>query len=137
MKKILSILTLGMLTSCAYADELKSFHEIYNSLQAGKNIKLLINFDHCTPTPPVSNIQVYTTPTAVMMRKNYLQFSNTPLTTNNPMFPKTPILENCTYKITDNNQITITTRVIKLPDYAVMNETTSVCSLGTSVKVYN
>ena len=120
-----------------FAGELKSFNEIYNSIQAGNNIRMIINFDLCSPIPPIANIHVYTAPTAIMMRKNYLQFSNSPLTTNNPHFPKKPVLENSTYKMTDNNEVNIVTRVITLPDYAVVNEVNSVCQLGTAVKIFN
>ncbi len=136
MKKLLCILLAGAM-SATYAIELKSFNEIYNSIQAGKNIRMVINFDHCSPIPPIANIHVYTAPTAIMMRKNYLQFANSPLTTNNPQFPKIPVLENCTYKIADNNEVNIVTRVITLPDYAIANEVSSVCQLGKAVKVFN
>lgn len=130
-----------MLLACgitlAYANELKSFSEIYNSIQAGKNIRMIINFDSCSPKLPIANINVYTAPTAILMRKNYLQFANSPLTTNNPKFPQKPVLENVTYKITDNNEVSIITKVIMLPDYTIANETSSICTLGTAVKVFN
>lgn len=135
MNKLLSGLVLATLISSANAGELKTFPEVYNSLQAGKNIKLVLNFAQCNP--PISDIQVFTKPTAVMMRKTYLQFANTPLTTNNPMFPNKPVLENCTYKLTDEDKITITTRIIKLPDYSVLDEHVSTCGLGSGVRIYN
>ena len=136
MKKLLLILLASSVTS-VYASELKSFDEIYNSLQEGNNIRMVINFDKCSPPPHVDNMLIYTTPTAVMMRKDYLQFANSPLTTNNPDYPKQPILQNVTYKMTNANEMTIVTRMFKLPDYNLVYEANSVCELGTGVRIFN
>jgi len=136
MKKILLMLLICGMNSI-YAHELKSFGDIYKSIQAGKNIRMIINFDNCSPKPPVANILVYTAPTAIMVRKNYLQFSNSPLTTNNPHYLKIPVLENCTYKISENNEVNIVTRVITLPAYAINEEMSSICKLGVAVRVFN
>jgi len=136
LRKLLAIMFACSITSL-HANELKSFGEIYNSLRDGKNISMIINFDNCNPKPPVANIVVYTTPTAVMLRKTYLQFSNSPLTTNNPSFPQKPVLENVTYKINNTDNVDIVVRIITLPDYTIVKETNSACPLNTAIRVFN
>jgi len=136
MKKLLGILCVFCITP-VFAHQLKSFTEIYKSIKSGHNIRMVIDFDECVPRPKIANVIVYTAPTAVMMRKEYLQFANSPLTTNNPQFPKKPVLENCTYKITDNNEVNVMIRLIALPDYSVVSESNLTCSLGGAVKVFN
>ena len=128
---------LALTSAQSIAKELHSFRDVYDSLSKGKNIKLVINFDECDPKPPVTNILVYTKPTAVMLRQNYLQFSNSPITTNNPMYPGKAILENSTYKLTNDDKLNVVVKTITLPDYIVMNQLTSICPLNTAVKIYN
>ncbi|MFN8769331.1 MAG: VirK family protein [Neisseriaceae bacterium] len=86
MKKILIGLLFISVTLNSFSKELDSFKDISDSIKDGKNIKLVINLDSCTPTPPVSNLVVYTEARAIMLQPKYLQFANTPLTTNNPNF---------------------------------------------------
>ena len=136
MKKLFCLLLASGMT-CVYAEKLKSFNEIYNSLQNGKNIRLLINLDSCLPKPEFPNIVIYTTPAAIIIQKDHLQFANSHLTTNNPEFQKKLIIENVTYRITNNDEVNITTRIISLPDYALAKESTLTCSLKTAVKVFN
>ena len=136
LKKLIVLLLLLPFTS-TYAKELTSFNAIYDSLSNGRNIKLVIHFDACDPKPPVSNVAVYTTPRAVMLRKNYVTFSNSPLTTNNPAYPNKPILENITYKITNDENLKVVMKTFTLPDYNLVNETSMNCPLKTAVRVYN
>jgi hypothetical protein len=119
------------------AGELKSFDEILHNVEKGKKIRAVINFDECSPTPPVANIRIFTAPVAIMMRKDYLQFSNSPLTTNNPKFSGEAVIENCTYKIMNTNEVKIVSRTLKLPDYKVVSEMTSVCPLSSGIKFFN
>lgn len=135
MKKIVAILLLCNM-GLASAAELNSFNEISNSVQQGKNIKLVIHFDLCSPKPAMTDMVVYTTPTAIMIFKDHLQFANSPLTTNDPTLPGKPILQNYTYKI-DNNEVNIDMKTIRLPDYVVASEKTIVCPLGAAVKIFN
>jgi hypothetical protein len=121
----------------SFSKELQSFSDVYDSLSSGKNIKLVINFDACDPKLPVGNIFVYTKPTAVMLRQSYLQFSDSPITTNNPSYPEKPILENVTYKLTNADTLHVVVKFITLPDYIIVNQLNSVCPLNTAVKVYN
>lgn len=135
MKKLLAyILACGM--TFTYANELKSFDDIHHSLLQGKPIRLLIHFNDCSPkpAPAIANLDVYTSPTAVIIGKDHLQFANSPLTTSNP--ENKPILENCTYRITDN-EVNITIRTITLPNYLVASEKIVVCPIGTAVRVFN
>ena len=136
MSKKLAILLI-FVSAQSFATTLNSFNEIYQNVSNGKNIKLVINFDACDPKPSVSNVQVYLKPTAIMLRESYLQFSNSPLTTNNPAYPNKPILENVTYKLMDDNQLYVTVKSISLPDYTVINQSSSACALNTAVRVYN
>ncbi|MFT4059459.1 MAG: VirK family protein [Legionella sp.] len=136
MNKMLAMLLI-LVSVPSFAKELQSFSDIYNSVSSGKNIKLVINFDACDPKPPVGNILVYTKPTAVMLRQNYLQFSNSPITTNNPAYPEKPILENVTYRLTNDDKLHVVVKLITLPDYIVASQSSSVCLLNTAIKVYN
>jgi hypothetical protein len=136
MKKRLALLLI-VASVPSYAKELPSFSDIYDNISSGKNIKLVINFDACEPKLPVGSIFVDTKPTAVMLRQNYLQFSNSPLTTNNPAYPEKPILENVTYKLTNDDKLHVVVKFITLPDYTIVSQSSSVCALNTAVKVYN
>ena len=136
MNKILAMLLI-LVSVQPFAKELQSFSDVYNSVSSGENIKLIINFDACDPKPPVGNIFVSTKPTAVMLRQSYLQFSNSPITTNNPAYPERPILENVTYKLTNADKLQVVIKLITLPDYIVVNQSSLVCPLNTAVKVYN
>lgn len=136
MNKMLAILVI-LVSSQSSAKELQSFSEMYDSVSSGKNIKLVINFDACEPKSSGSNILVYTTPKAMMIRPSYLQFANSPITTNNPAYPEKPIIENVTYKLTNADKLHVVIKLITLPDYKVINHSSSVCPLHTAVKVYN
>lgn len=136
MKKLL-ITLLMLLPIQSFAKELQSFREIYDSISNGKNIKLVIDFDACDPKPPVTHIQVFTKPAAVMLRQSYLQFANSPITRNDPAYPKKPVMRNVTYKLTNDGKLNIMTTLMTLPDYTVVKETSSVCPLNLAVKVYN
>jgi hypothetical protein len=116
--------------------ELCSFEEIYNHLKEGGDIRLVIDFDDCPMQSGKSNLSVYTEAHSVMLRPAFLQFANTPLTTNHPAFPKVPVLENVTYRITNKGEVTITMRLITLPDYQVKLEHVTEKYLGDSVRVY-
>jgi hypothetical protein len=136
MNKMLTMLLI-LVSVQSFSKELQSFSNIYDSVISGKNIKLVINFDACDPKPSVSNIFVYTKPTAMMLRQSYLQFSNSPVTTNNPAYPEKPILENVTYKLTNAGKLHVIVKLITLPDYIVVSQSSSVCPLNSAVKVYN
>lgn len=136
IKKVLFILC-GFAMTPAHAGVLRSFNEIYKSIQSGNNIRMVINFDNCKPKPPISNLSIFTEAHSVLLRNSYLQFANSPLTTNNPGYPGKPVLENCTYRISDNNELSIVTRIITLPTYSVVAEITSICPLDSAVTVFN
>lgn len=136
MNKMLALLLI-LVSVESSAKELQSFSDIYDSVISGKNIKLVINFDACDPKPTFGKISVYIKPTAVMLHQSYLQFSNSPLTTNNPAYPEKPILENVTYKLTNADMLHVVVKSITLPDYIVVSQSSAVCSLNTAVKVYN
>lgn len=136
MKKIFTILFL-LLSTHSYADELRTFNDIYTSLINGKNIKLVIYAYACSPTPITRDMIIYTTPQAVILHQNYLQFSNSPMTTNNPDKPDQPVLENVTYKINDKDQVLIELKIISLPDYQILKKQSSVCALNTAASVFN
>ena len=112
-KKICSWLFLFVVS--LLGTELTTFEEITASLKRGEDVRVVIDFDDCSMQPSKSSLSVYTQAQAVMLRPNYLQFANTPLTTNHPAFPKTPVLENTTYKISDNGEVSITIRLITCP----------------------
>jgi hypothetical protein len=136
MKKTWIVL-LMLVSVQSFASELRSFNDIYDSVSQGKNIKFVINFDACDPKPSVDNIMVYTKPTAVMLRQNYLQFSNSPITTTNPAYLGKPILENTTYKLTNDGTLRVVVKWMTLPEYVLVNQSNSNCPLNTAVKVYN
>ena len=116
--------------------ELSTFKEVCSHLKNGEDIRLVIDFDDCPIQSARAILCVYTEAHAVMLRPNYLQFSNSPLTTNHPLYPKTPVLENATYKISDSGEVSITMRLITLPDYQVINEWVVLRRLGASARVY-
>jgi hypothetical protein len=136
MSKMLAMLLIFSSTQL-FANELHSFSDIYESLSNGNNIKLVINFDACDPRPPVNSVLVYTKPSTVLLRQSYLQFSNSPMTTNNPAYPEKPILENVTYKLTNADMLHVIVKLITLPDYNIVSKSSSVCALNTAVKVFN
>jgi len=125
-----------MFGASLYGKELSSFEEIYDHLKRGEDIRLVIDFDDCPMQPTKSSLCVYTEAHAVMLRPAYLQFANSPLMTNHPSFPKAPVLENTTYRISESGEVCITMRLITLPDYQVKNERVVLRQLGTSAKVY-
>lgn len=136
MNKML-VMLLIVLSVPSFAKELPSFNAIYDSISHGKPIQLVIHFDACDPKPPIDNIVVYTQPTAVMLRQHYLQFSNSPMTTNHPAYPDKPILENVTYRLTNADTLHVMVKLITLPDYQVVSQSNSICPLRMAVKVYN
>lgn len=136
MNKILAM-SLILVSMPSFAEELKSFRDIYDRVSHGKNIKLVINFDACDPKPTIGNIFVYTKPSAVMLRQNYLRFSNSSITTNNPAYPEKAILESVTYKLTNADKLYVVVKSIALPEYTIVSQSSSVCTLDTAVKIYN
>lgn len=133
MKRWLFMVLLFVLDP-VYAEELKSFQEIYDSVKQGKNIKFVINFENCIMKSPISNLTIFISPRAIMLRQNYLKFSHSPMTLNNPNFPDQPIIENVSYKLTSES-LNMTIKFLSLPNYTVVGETNAVCPLNKSVKV--
>jgi hypothetical protein len=136
MKKILPLLfCLGL--EPTYAQELNSFQEIYDSVKNGNNISFVINLEACEMKTPVTNFVASISPQAVLLRQNYVVFSNSPITTNNPAFPGRPIMENVTYKLTNADNLNIAVKYFSLPDYTIVGDMSAVCPLKTAVKIYS
>jgi len=134
MKKILVLIIIGMSTF-AYGKELLTFNEISDALMHGNNIKMVIQFENSSD-PGKSAHSCFTEASTVMLQSTYLQFANTHLTTNHPGLEKIPLLENVTYRISDDGEVSIITRVITLPDYQVKGDYSMICILGLSAKIY-
>lgn len=136
VKKLWMIFSLFFLIP-AYARELTSFTEIYNSISHGFPIKLLINFNGCEPKLSMTDTVVYTQTQTIALRKHDLQFSNSPLSMSHPDYMNQPVLEHVVYKITRNNELNVAVKVLSLPNYAVLSEAATVCPLNTAVKIFN
>lgn len=134
MKKLLILIIIGMST-LAYGKELSSFSEITNALIHGHNIRMMVQPD-VSADPGKASISFFTEVGSVILRPTYLQFANTHLTTNHPGFEKIPLLENVTYRICNDGEVRITTRIISLPDYQINGEHSMICILGHSAKIY-
>jgi VirK protein len=126
----LCILAIMGISILAHEKELTAYSEIASALKEGHPIRMVVQFGDELPT-------FYTEANAVMLRPAYLQFANTHLTTNHPGFENSPVLENVTYRITDEGEVRILTRVLSLPEYQILKEHTLVCSLGDSAKIYS
>jgi|GEM_PF-4319139 len=134
MKRLLTLI-LVCNTTYSFSQELDSFKKISEELKNGKSIRLVINFDNCLPHAPISDLVAYTEAKAVMIQSDHLQFANSHLTTNNPLFPT--VLENVTYSISEDNKVKLATKVIALPDYNVIESRVTECKLDkNSVRVY-
>jgi hypothetical protein len=123
------------MSTLAHGKELNSFSEISNALIHGNSIRMVVQPDN-SPNSGQSALSFFTEASAVMLRSTYLQFANTHLTTNHPGFEKTPLLENVTYRISDEGEVRIMTRIITLPDYQIKGEHSMIYILGRSVKIF-
>lgn len=106
----------------------------------GQNIKLVINFGGCDPSSSTGQRIVGTEGTAVTLQPSYLGFVNSTLITNNPKFTDTAVLENTTYRIDDNNDVLITTKIITPSNYQIQTLQTYAirCKLNkSSVQAYS
>ncbi len=113
----------------AHGKELTAYSEIASALTNGNPIRMVVQFGESFPT-------FFTEANAVMLRSAYLQFANTHLTTNHPGFEKMAVLENVTYRITDEGEVRITTRILGLPEYQILKEHTLDCRLGEAAKIF-
>lgn len=128
MKKFWITILMGM-ASLAYGKELDTFSDVSNALMRGDSIRLVVQsastgFSFCTEA------------NSVILQPTYLQFANNHLTTNHPGYENIPLLENVTYRISDDGEVRIITRVILLPDYKVRGEHSMIYLLGGSAKIY-
>ena len=133
MKKLWIFVMIAM--PSLHGKELDSFSEISNALMGGNNIRMVVQTDNCS-SPGKSDYSFFIEASGVMIRPTYVQFANTHLTTNYPGFEKLPLLENVTYKISDEGEVHIMIRVFTLPDYQMKSEYSMICILGHSAKIY-
>ncbi len=133
MKKVWILIIFGIST-LAYGKELDSFSKVSKSIMGGNNIRVVIQSNSCDSGK--SALSFFTEANSVILRPTYLQFANTHLTTNHPGFEKIPVLENVTYRISNDGEVRIMTRLITLPDYQVKDEHVMICVLGHSAKIY-
>lgn len=133
MNILWTLLLIGM-TTLAHGRELVSFSEVSGALMQGNGIRLVVQEEGASQGKSAHSC--FTEAGAVKVKPSYLQFANTHLTTNHPGLEKTPLLENVTYRISDDGHVQITIRVITLPDYQVKGEYVLSAILGDSAKVY-
>ncbi|MCR9191833.1 MAG: VirK family protein [Gammaproteobacteria bacterium] len=136
MKKLTAILACTFLVP-AYAQELKSFPEIYQSLRHGHPIKVVVDSDACDPMPGIEHIVAVTTVKKALLRPEYLRFTDSFISANNAKYADKTVLENVSYKLSNDNQLQVTIKYLNLPDYAVLDSYNTVCPLETAVKVYS
>lgn len=117
----------------AYGKELHSFDEISKALMNGHRITMVVQIQ---PSKEAHSLSFFIEPNAVMMRPTYIQFADTHFTTNHPGLEKTALLENVTYKISEDGEVRITTRIITLPEHQLKGEHQITCTLGDSAKIY-
>jgi len=134
MKKLWFLIIIGI-SALAHAKELNTFSEISNALMHGNSIRMVVKPDNSS-SPGKSTFSFFTEVNAVMLQSSYLQFANTHLTTNHPGFEKIPLLENVTYRISNDGEVHVMTRIITLPDYQIKGEHSMICILGHSAKIY-
>jgi len=134
IKKLWTLIILGI-SALAHGKELNTFSEISNALMDGKGIRMVVQPDNSS-NPEKNVLSFFTEARAVMLRSTYLQFANTHLTTNHPGFERIPLLENVTYRISNEGEVRIMIRIITLPDYQIKDEHSIIYILGCSAKIY-
>jgi len=135
MKKLTAVLACTLLVP-AYAQELKSFHDVYQNLHHGHPIKVVVDFDACDPTPGIENTVAVTSVKKALLRPEYLRFTDSFISANNAKYADKTVLENVSYKLSNDNKLQVTVKYLNLPDYAVLDAYSTVCPLETAVKVY-
>lgn len=134
MKKI--FFALCSLSTYSYATELTSYNEIFQKVSQGQEIRLIINLEACN-LKHMADMLVSTIPQSMMIRSKYIQFSNSPMTTNHPGFVGKPVLENVTYRLRNSGDLDITMRSFALPDYAFIDESKVTCAQKSGFRVFS
>ncbi len=136
MKKIISSL---LLIGCSsiHAEQLMSFENIRNSILDGHNIKLVIDFNACTPS--INDLVIYTAPHDIALHKDHLEFADVPYITDAALETGASVdFENVTYRLTNADELHFQFKSIMMSGgHVAVHESSAVCPLSTAVKVFN
>jgi len=134
MKKPISIfLVLGSLQ--VFAAQLNSFQEVHDAVKNGQKLTIVSDFSKCNPAIP--NLIGSFSPSSVIATNNFITFSDNHFTVNNKKAANQTLSEFITYKLNDNDTLTLSMKIIYLPSYQIESEGTSTtCILKQGVNFF-
>lgn len=135
MTKIILAALIGGLAANAHAIELKSLDAIKMHANRGEYISTILEMQKCSLNAPMN---AYHHPLTIAIAKDHIAFSDNHLTTNHPGYPGRAVLENVTYRISENNDYSMTIRVLDPQSYERIDngDMKITCKLGDSAHVY-
>ncbi|MBX3709909.1 MAG: hypothetical protein KIT56_07835 [Gammaproteobacteria bacterium] len=140
MKKFICFITL-FFASTSFAEQLHNFKQIESAVSEGKLIRILVNYEKCTPLSTqkmVGNHYAVFTPNAMAIGNDgnigtYVLY----FTLQDPHYPSKAVYQHGNYIISKDNSITITFTTLNAADYTQMGTSITInCKIDDSAKVF-
>ncbi len=142
MRKLLLLSLLLMVTN-TFADELHNFDQVKSAVTTGKSIRIAIDFSKCSTEKnsllqDINNMGVFTPNEIVIDKFGRISTSLMHFTLNDQIFPAKPVYQFLRYTMTSDNNVNLSFQVLDATNYSSLTDKVSFdCKLDAAAKVYD
>lgn len=143
MKKFL-LLPLLLTATSVFANVLHNYDDIHAAVLDGKSIRIVTDFDKCTPhyraskQRPGFGMGIFTPNEIIVGGDGSIAASFLHFTLNDPRAPSKPVYQFVRYTMTSDNNVNLSTKTLDAVTYApITNSISFDCKIDSGAKVYD